>query len=272
MVDMMSNATRRHHAANVVPEPETAAGPSATELKLSVKNLPRRRRVSARVLRLVFAIIDAYTLVSFVLTSSLLQPLYPETSIFVDDLMHGVYDFAPRTAVEKGLFLEFDNAKTLWNRDVITLGYQDARHNAFKTASHCHRLGTDMGTTNVVTYYGDGVARRVITKFHGQLPGTCTAFTVPRGENYTSRHRVGHVNDARLVIGQSYLHCTSPALWGPLKFNVDQEVQTNNTMFRLQSDVHHRATTLRERSLRCGMSAQLLPCSKGSTRRRLLGR
>ncbi|KAJ0402966.1 hypothetical protein P43SY_009223 [Pythium insidiosum] len=230
---MSHHPARRHRAANVVPEPATVAGPSAAALQPpATATAPLRGpRASARVLRLVFALIDAYTLVSFVLTSSLLQPLYPETSVFVDDLMHGVYDFAPRAPIEELLVRAFDGAKTLWNRDVITLGYQDARHNAFRSASHCHRLATDLGTTNAVTYYGDDKARRVITKFHGRLPGTCTAFTVPLGENYTSRHRVAHVNDARLVMGQSFLHCTGSALWGPQTFNSSQATQTNNTVF-----------------------------------------
>ncbi|TMW64571.1 hypothetical protein Poli38472_011451 [Pythium oligandrum] len=89
--------------------------------------------------------VDIYTITSFLLTSSLVQGLYTETAVFIDDLFNGLYDFTPRSPTDDRILSEFQEAKTLWSRDTLFVGYQDARHNDLGTASHCYRLGVDIG-------------------------------------------------------------------------------------------------------------------------------
>lgn len=186
-------------------------------------------------LRAVFFLIDVSTILSFVMTSSMLHWLWPTTSVFLDDLEYGVFDFTPRSAVDHLLLDEFRSATTPWGHDTVYMGYQDKRHNSLGTASHCKRIGVDVGSNNVVSYYGDGKTRRVIKKFHGSLPASCTGFTVEQGEPHNSRRIVTHANDARLAVGQSFLRCTDAALWATQRYDASKPTQMNSTEFRFKA-------------------------------------
>lgn len=82
-----------------------------------------------------------------------------------------------------------------------------------------------------------GKSRRSIHKFHGSLPDSCTGFTVPQGHPYNSEERIYHVNDARLVIGQSFLYCTDPVLSMTEHYDPDLSYsqQVDNTEFTFKA-------------------------------------
>ncbi|KAG1698088.1 hypothetical protein DVH05_015571 [Phytophthora capsici] len=182
-------------------------------------------------LRLLFYCLNVYTVVSFVLTSSTLYPFWPTSAAFLDDLHNGLYLFQPRTQIDRVMLDEMQAKSALVNKNVLVLGYQDHHHNALGSASHCYRLGVDKGSSLVITYYGDQVARRSIHKFHGSLPTSCMGYTVPYGHLYDSKERIYHVNDARTVIGQSFLHCTDPVLSLTEHYDPSLSYQRNNTEF-----------------------------------------
>ncbi|GMF53967.1 unnamed protein product [Phytophthora fragariaefolia] len=117
----------------------------------------------------------------FLLTSAGLNVFWPANSVFLDDLHNGLYKFQPRTEIDGVLLEEMEKESSVLERDVLVLGYQDHHHNPLGSASHCYRLGVDKGTSVAVTYYGDGISRRSIHKFHGSLPNSCTGYTGPQG-------------------------------------------------------------------------------------------
>ncbi|DAZ97539.1 TPA: hypothetical protein N0F65_003025 [Lagenidium giganteum] len=168
-----------------------------------------------------------YTVFVFLTTSSLLDHPLVRQSVFQDDIAHGLYDFEPRDRVDELLLAQLHTDAYSTSK---YLGYQDHRHTA-PTASWCHRINIDKGNSIHISYDGDGISRRYLRKNHGKLPGHCTGFTVPMGEDY-SANPIWVVNDARSMYGQSYLHCEDPRLWE----SRDPTDQTqNNTEFRFRA-------------------------------------
>ncbi|KAG7388086.1 hypothetical protein PHYBOEH_008011 [Phytophthora boehmeriae] len=234
-VDSRSSISR-YATKDLFPHVEDRQGPPAHASRPSSGS---KRWISARALglRVLFMCLNIYTIISFVLTSSALYPLWPVSAAFLDDLRNGLYKFEPRTSIDRLMLEEMQAKPGIWEKYLLVLGYQDHHHNALGSASHCYRLGVDKGTSVVISYYGDGIARRAIHKFHGALPNSCTGYTVPRGHPYNSNEHLYHVNDARLMIGQSFLHCTDPVLSMTQRFDpsLPASAQVNNTVFSFKA-------------------------------------
>ncbi|OQR90670.1 hypothetical protein THRCLA_09237 [Thraustotheca clavata] len=200
------------------------------------KPLPQNDRISQLrsrtklAFRFIDILVNIYSLVAFLMTSSLIDIVLMREAVFMDDVTNGLYDFPVKTSRDQLILDAMHNAKLGQSKSV---GYQD-KYEAFPTgngtASWCHRINMDLGTEIHISYYGDGISRRYLRKTHTNLPQSCTGWTVAPGMNYDAP-RLHAVQDGRQSYGQSYLHCTDPRLYTSNSY----QNQTNFTSFAFRA-------------------------------------
>ncbi|KAF0688659.1 Aste57867_19729 [Aphanomyces stellatus] len=170
---------------------------------------PRRQLIVKRLLWLVNLFVTLYSLLAFVLTSSIVDVIFSRHSVFVDDIRSGFYNFEPLTSADRDILDAMANANP--SGQCKSAGARDGSYFTpalGSTASWCHRLNVDMGTLTEASYNGDDVRRRILRMAHIKLQVNCTGWTVPKGGTYADPPLL-YVGDARKTYGQAYLNCSA---------------------------------------------------------------
>ncbi|EQC30246.1 hypothetical protein SDRG_12096 [Saprolegnia diclina VS20] len=193
-------------------------------VKLSRRSSTKARhfRVLERSVRVIDLFVNVYSITAFVLTSSLFDLLLMRQGVFHDDVLDGVYDFAPLTANDHIILDLMHNATESKYMGTATAAM--ATRAGGNTSSWCSRIHNTLGVSYHTVYNGDGVTRRFLRYAHVNLPVSCTGWTVAPG-GAVDAPRLLAVDDARRSYGHSYLNCTDPRYYLPV-FGASQNLSS----------------------------------------------
>ncbi|OQR85693.1 hypothetical protein ACHHYP_11542 [Achlya hypogyna] len=206
--------------AAVQAEPMDKSGTSGPPRRLSaVTRMSRSNSVRARhftvlerCVQLLDILVNIYSIIAFVMTSSIFDLVLMRQGVFMDDVTNGVYDFSPVTPNDRLILNLMHNASAGQSKYI---GIATGAMGAGGTSSWCVRINNTLGVAFHAIYNGDNISRRFLRYAHTELPTSCSGWTVAPGGNWNDT-RITAVDDARRSFGQSYLHCSDPRYYTPV--------------------------------------------------------